>query len=61
MPIPDVQGRAHNQVVECKGPAEEVSTTVAAQNVRKKKSKQPAVVRIDEVGGVETMVVATRS
>ena len=32
LPIPDVQGRAHNQVVECRGPAEEVSTTVAAQN-----------------------------
>ena len=32
LPIPDVQGRAHNQVVECKGPAEEVSTTVAVQN-----------------------------
>jgi len=31
LPIPDVQGRAHNQVVECRGP-DEVSTTVAAQN-----------------------------
>ena len=32
LPIPDVQGRAHNQVAECRGPAEEVSMTVAAQN-----------------------------
>jgi len=31
LPIPDVQGRAHNQVAECRGPVE-VSTTVAAQN-----------------------------
>jgi len=30
--IPDVQGRAHNQVAECRGPAEEVSTTVEVQN-----------------------------
>ena len=32
LPIPDVQGRAYNQVAECRGPVEEVSTTVAAQN-----------------------------
>jgi len=32
LPIPDVQGRAQNKVTECRGPAEEVSTTVAAQN-----------------------------
>ena len=31
LPIPDAQGRAHNQVAECRGPAEEVSTTVAVQ------------------------------
>ena len=31
LPIPDVQGREHNQVAECRGPAEEVSTTVAVQ------------------------------
>ena len=28
LPIPDVQGRAHNQVAKCRGPADEVSTTV---------------------------------
>ena len=31
LPIPDVQGRASNQVAECRGPAEEVTTTVAVQ------------------------------
>jgi len=32
LPIPDEQGRAHNQAVKCRGLAEEVPTTVAVQN-----------------------------
>jgi len=32
LPIPDIRGRAYNQVAECRGPAEEFSTTVATLN-----------------------------
>ena len=39
LPIPDVQGRAHNQVTECRGPAEEVSTTVVMQNVEEEEAE----------------------
>ena len=39
LPIPDVQGRVHNQVTECRGPAEEVSTTVVMQNVEEEEAE----------------------
>ena len=37
--IPDVQGRAHNQVAECRGPAEEVSMTVVVQNSEREEAE----------------------